>query len=108
MDENFFVSGSIDGKIRIWGVKKQRVVDWADIRDVITAISYRPDGKVRIMSSLKMNVYVLTVSMSSHICHMLCSDHAFFFYLSRDLLLVLLLALVASMKHQVQTVVYPS
>lgn len=46
MDENYFLSGSIDGKIRIWGVKKQRVVDWADIRDVITAISYRPDGKV--------------------------------------------------------------
>ena len=55
MDENYFVSGSIDGKIRIWGVLKQRVVDWADIRDAITAISYQPDGKVRIVNSHKIS-----------------------------------------------------
>lgn len=45
--------------------------------------------------------------MVSNICHMLCSDHALFFYVSRDLLLVLLPALVVSTKHQVQTVVHP-
>lgn len=45
MDENYFISGSIDGKIRIWSMLNQRVVDWADVRDVITALSYRPDGK---------------------------------------------------------------
>lgn len=46
VDENYFISGSIDGKVRIWGIHEERVVDWADIRDVISAISYRPDGKV--------------------------------------------------------------
>ncbi|XP_022962704.1 lissencephaly-1 homolog [Cucurbita moschata] len=45
MDENYFISGSIDGKIRVWSVLKQRVVDWADVRDVITALAYQPDGK---------------------------------------------------------------
>lgn len=46
VDENFFISGSIDGKVRIWGIHEERVVDWADIRDVISAISFRPDGQV--------------------------------------------------------------
>jgi len=59
MDENYFISGSIDGKIRVWSVLKQRVVDWADVRDVITALAYQPDGKVRVVNSHKLNVYVL-------------------------------------------------
>ncbi|RYR78027.1 hypothetical protein Ahy_A01g002758 isoform C [Arachis hypogaea] len=42
VDENYFSSGSIDVKVRIWGMHEERVVDWADIRDVITAISYQP------------------------------------------------------------------
>ena len=46
VDENYFISGSIDGKVRIWGVHEKRVVDWADVRDVITAICYHPNGKV--------------------------------------------------------------
>ncbi|KAK1402369.1 hypothetical protein POM88_001974 [Heracleum sosnowskyi] len=31
--ENYFISGSIDGKVRIWGVAEKRVVDWADVRE---------------------------------------------------------------------------
>lgn len=46
IDDNYFISGSIDGKVRIWGLYEKRVVDWVDVRDVITAICYRPDGEV--------------------------------------------------------------
>jgi len=46
VDERYFVSGSIDGKVRVWDVSKSRVVDWADKKDIITAVSYQPDGKV--------------------------------------------------------------
>jgi len=46
VDENYFISGCIDGKVRIWGVHEERVVDWADVQDIISAISYQPDGKV--------------------------------------------------------------
>ncbi|CAJ1974685.1 unnamed protein product [Sphenostylis stenocarpa] len=52
VDENYFISGSIDGKVRIWGIHEERVVDWADIRDVISAISYRPDGQGFVVGSL--------------------------------------------------------
>lgn len=44
-NENYFLSGSIDGKVRYWGMYERRVIDWADVRDVITAICYHPDGK---------------------------------------------------------------
>ncbi|XLS82545.1 hypothetical protein HN51_048376 [Arachis hypogaea] len=27
VDENYFISGSIDGKVRTWGMRKERVVD---------------------------------------------------------------------------------
>lgn len=46
LDDNYFISGSIDGKVRIWEVRHCRVVDYIDIREIITAVSYRPDGKV--------------------------------------------------------------
>ncbi|OWM79655.1 hypothetical protein CDL15_Pgr023067 [Punica granatum] len=45
VDDNFFVSGSIDGKIRIWAVPGCQVVDWTDIREIVTAVCYRPNGQ---------------------------------------------------------------
>ncbi|KAF1865062.1 hypothetical protein Lal_00004436 [Lupinus albus] len=52
VDENYFISGSTDGKVRIWGVLEERVVDWADIRDAVSAISYQPDGKGFVVGTL--------------------------------------------------------
>lgn len=49
MDENYFISGSIDGKVRIWTIANCHVVDWTDIRDIVTAVCYRPDGKVTFL-----------------------------------------------------------
>lgn len=46
VDDNYFISGSIDGKVRIWAISDCQVVDWTDIREIVTAVSYRPDGKV--------------------------------------------------------------
>uniref|UniRef100_A0A0D9W4U2 Uncharacterized protein n=1 Tax=Leersia perrieri TaxID=77586 RepID=A0A0D9W4U2_9ORYZ len=43
--ERYFISGSIDGKVRVWDSLDKRVVDWADTRKIITALSYQPDGK---------------------------------------------------------------
>ncbi|RCV33594.1 hypothetical protein SETIT_7G094600v2 [Setaria italica] len=45
IDERYFISGSLDGKVRIWDVLDRRVTDWADTRNIITAVSYQPDGK---------------------------------------------------------------
>ncbi|CAH8315201.1 unnamed protein product [Eruca vesicaria subsp. sativa] len=43
-NKNNFISGSIDGKARIWGVSEQRVVAWTDAPDSISAICYQHNG----------------------------------------------------------------
>ncbi|KAL9393367.1 hypothetical protein Peur_012652 [Populus x canadensis] len=53
VDKNYFISGSIDGKVRIWGVSEKRVVHWTDVRDVISAISYQPDGRGFVVGTIK-------------------------------------------------------
>lgn len=44
--DNYFISGSIDGMVRIWDVRRRLVVDWANTKEIVTAVCYRPDGKV--------------------------------------------------------------
>ncbi|KAG9129212.1 hypothetical protein Leryth_006500 [Lithospermum erythrorhizon] len=45
VDENYFITGCIDDKVRIWGVQEKRVVNWIDVHDIITALCYQPDAK---------------------------------------------------------------
>ncbi|PSS32980.1 WD repeat-containing protein [Actinidia chinensis var. chinensis] len=52
VDDNHFVSGSIDGKVRIWAITGCQVVDWTDVKDIITAVCYRPDGQGVIVGSM--------------------------------------------------------
>ncbi|KAK6936651.1 WD40 repeat [Dillenia turbinata] len=52
VDDDYFISGSIDGKVRIWAISDCRVVDWTDIKEIVTAVCYRPDGKGGIVGSM--------------------------------------------------------
>lgn len=55
VDDNYFISGSIDGKVRIWEVFGCRVVDYTDVREIVTAVCYRPNGKGGIVGSMTGN-----------------------------------------------------
>ncbi|XP_043720915.1 WD repeat-containing protein 44-like [Telopea speciosissima] len=55
VDNNYFISGSIDGKVRIWKIPLGHVIDWTDIREIVTAVCYRPDGQGGIVGSLTGN-----------------------------------------------------
>lgn len=57
VDDNFFISGSLDGKIRVWEVPRYRVVCYNDIRDIVTAVCYRPDGNGGVVGSMAGNCY---------------------------------------------------
>lgn len=46
VDNDYFISGSIDGKVRIWEISSGQVVNWTEITEIVTAVCYRPDGKV--------------------------------------------------------------
>ncbi|EOX95658.1 hypothetical protein QUC31_005147 [Theobroma cacao] len=55
VDDDYFVSGSIDGKVRIWAIPGCHVVDWTDLTDIVTAVCYRPDGKGAVIGSMTGN-----------------------------------------------------
>lgn len=46
VDDGYFLSGALDDKLRIWSIADHQVVDWIDLREMITAVSYTPDGEV--------------------------------------------------------------
>ncbi|KAL9229011.1 hypothetical protein vseg_004529 [Gypsophila vaccaria] len=52
VDEDYCISGSVDGKVRIWSTSRCEVVDWTDIKDIVTAVCYQPDGKGGIVGSI--------------------------------------------------------
>uniref|UniRef100_A0A7N0VM58 Uncharacterized protein n=1 Tax=Kalanchoe fedtschenkoi TaxID=63787 RepID=A0A7N0VM58_KALFE len=60
-NEDYFISGSIDGKVRIWEVQGCQVVDWTDTKEIITAVCYRPDGMGGIVGSLTGNCLVYSI-----------------------------------------------
>ncbi|KAF8379751.1 hypothetical protein HHK36_029200 [Tetracentron sinense] len=62
VDDNYFISGSIDGKVRIWAVPGCQVVDWTDIREIVTAVCYRPDGQGGIIGTMTGNCRFYEVS----------------------------------------------
>lgn len=53
MDDTLFVSGSIDGKVRLWNVPEQRVVSWQDVHDMVTAVGYSRDGKRAVVGTMR-------------------------------------------------------
>ncbi|KAM1788348.1 hypothetical protein ACFX11_038657 [Malus domestica] len=61
LDDNYFISGSIDGKVRIWEIVRCLVVDYIDVREIVTAISYRPDGKGGIVGLMTGNCCVFNI-----------------------------------------------
>ncbi|XP_073130460.1 uncharacterized protein [Henckelia pumila] len=52
VNDDYFISGSIDGKVRIWTINGCQVVDWTETKEIITAISYRPDGQGGVIGSV--------------------------------------------------------
>ncbi|KAJ8771583.1 hypothetical protein K2173_026760 [Erythroxylum novogranatense] len=63
-DDNYFMTGSIDGKVRIWSISSCQVVDWTVIKDVVTAVCYRPDGKGAVVGSMEGNCRFYNLSDS--------------------------------------------
>ncbi|KAL8140553.1 LOW QUALITY PROTEIN: hypothetical protein V2J09_006574 [Rumex salicifolius] len=43
IDNNYFISGSLDGKVWIQKISNCNVLD---IKDIVTVVSYRPNGQV--------------------------------------------------------------
>lgn len=62
MDDRFFISGSLDAKVRIWSVPDHQVVDWSDLHEMVTAACYAPDGQVALVGSHKGSCHLYDTS----------------------------------------------
>ncbi|GLJ55851.1 hypothetical protein SUGI_1199250 [Cryptomeria japonica] len=62
VDDRYFISGSLDGKVRIWNIPERRVVDWNDIREVVSAACYTPDGQGGLVGSITGRCYFYNAS----------------------------------------------
>ena len=53
LNDKYFLSGSLDGKLRFWSIPDHRVADWVDIGEMVTAASFNSDGSVAAAGSYK-------------------------------------------------------
>ncbi|KAK9791592.1 hypothetical protein WJX73_008422 [Symbiochloris irregularis] len=53
VDDKFFISGSIDGKVRVWNIPEQKVQDWADVHEMVTAVAWSHNGEQAVVGSMK-------------------------------------------------------
>lgn len=51
-DDRFFLAGSLDSKLRLWSIPDKSVAFWNQLPDMITAVSFTPDGKFAIAGCL--------------------------------------------------------
>ncbi|CDY18310.1 BnaC09g30600D [Brassica napus] len=58
VDDNYFISGSLDAKVRIWSIPDHQVVDWNDLHEMVTAACYTPDGQGALVGSYKGTCYL--------------------------------------------------
>ncbi|KAK4778633.1 hypothetical protein SAY86_006161 [Trapa natans] len=62
VDDRYFISGSLDAKVRIWSIPDQQVVDWNDLHEMVTAACYTPDGQGALVGSYKGNCRLYNIS----------------------------------------------
>ncbi|KAJ9182869.1 hypothetical protein P3X46_006816 [Hevea brasiliensis] len=53
VDDRYFISGSLDARVRIWSIPDHQVVDWNDLHEMVTAACYTPDGQGALVGSYK-------------------------------------------------------
>ena len=51
-DDRFFLAGSLDCKLRLWSIPDKSVAYMVQLPDMITAVTFTPDGKTAIVGCL--------------------------------------------------------
>lgn len=62
VDDKYFISGSLDAKVRIWSIPDRQVVDWNDLHEMVTAACYTPDGQGALVGTYKGNCRLYNTS----------------------------------------------
>jgi WD repeat-containing protein 44 len=51
-DDRFFLAGSLDSKLRLWSIPDKSVAYWTNVPDMVTAVTFTPDGKTAVAGCL--------------------------------------------------------
>ncbi|GJN01314.1 hypothetical protein PR202_ga18571 [Eleusine coracana subsp. coracana] len=62
VNDNFFISGSLDEKVRIWNVQDRKIEDWNDLHEMVTAACYSPDAQVALVGTHKGSCHIFDTS----------------------------------------------
>ncbi|KAJ8755038.1 hypothetical protein K2173_016473 [Erythroxylum novogranatense] len=62
VDDAYFISGSLDQKVRIWSIPDRQVVDWNDLHEMVTAACYTPDGQGALVGTYKGRCHLYNTS----------------------------------------------
>jgi len=60
-DDRFFLAGSRDTKLRLWSIPDKFVAFVAHVNEVITSVSFTPDGKTAVAGTVKGECYFFDV-----------------------------------------------
>ena len=53
VNDKFFISGSLDGKLRMWNIPDLKVVDWVDIGEMVTSCTFSSCGRRAVVGTHK-------------------------------------------------------
>ncbi|XP_020971306.1 uncharacterized WD repeat-containing protein C18H10.05-like [Arachis ipaensis] len=62
VNDSYFISGSLDAKVRIWSIPDRQVVDWTDMHEMVTVACYTPDGQSALVGSYKGSCHLYNAS----------------------------------------------
>jgi len=85
---NVFATGSFDKIIRLWSIQHQRVIDWYDTFNVVTAIQFSTDGERLLSGNMNGQCYVFDTNKTKlvHLSTISCKNRKGFFSKGRKII----------------------
>lgn len=54
-DDRYFLSGSLDAKLRLWNIAEKKVQCWVGLPELLTCVNFTSDGKYAIAGTFAGN-----------------------------------------------------
>ena len=67
-DDRYFLSGSLDGKLRLWNIPEKKVTMWNEVSSLITTANFCHNGKFAVAGTYdgKCIFYTTEVNTQLH------------------------------------------
>ena len=77
-DDRYFLSGSLDGKLRLWNIPEKKVTMWNEVSSLITTANFCHNGKFAVAGTYdgKCIFYTTEVNTQLHETKSQCSPYS--------------------------------